>query len=83
MALYYDKPSDRLATELIEVKQDADRLIFYLENINFPLSPQFPKKTLLDISKLLLDIPEATAHGCREPLLFAQEKARGHTRRIY
>jgi hypothetical protein len=74
MPLLYEKPSERLAVELGDVKISASELIDHIKTANVPLPSEFPEKLLLEIAGSLIELPDGTARGCREPLLFAQEK---------
>lgn len=74
MPLKYERPSDELANELAEVRADASELIVYIQKINIPFPDEFPAAKLVELANLLIELPDGTARGCREPLLFAQEK---------
>jgi hypothetical protein len=77
MPLPYESPSDDLAAELDEVRRDADALLQHLERgINAPLPKAFPKNLLAAIADSLIELPNGTAHGSRETLLYAHVKLR-------
>jgi hypothetical protein len=77
MPLPYENPSDDLAAELDEVRRDAEALLQHLERgINAPLPKAFPKNLLAAIAESLVELPNGTAHGSRETLLYAHVKLR-------
>jgi hypothetical protein len=77
MSLPYESPSEDLAAELDEVRRDAVAVLQHLERgINAPLPKVFPRKLLTEIVASLIEIPNGTAHGSRETLLYAHVKLR-------
>lgn len=75
MTLSYDRPSENLSAELIEVAGAARELLTTLEGrSNAPIPSKFPKDQLADICRSLIQLPLGTAEGCRVPLEYSRNR---------
>ena len=75
MSLGYKRPPQKLMRELEEVAASADALglLVNVARPNIQLD-RFPVKELSALCSLIAILPQGTAEGCREPLIYARKR---------
>jgi len=73
LALKHVKPNEALSRELRETAREAQILIETLRGKNY-LPDDFPLDQILGYSESLLELPNGSAEGCREPLVLIRNE---------